>query len=68
MFSNLDTRCTRHYTSVIGVHRAYVSSKIYRELKLRVGIIYDKRLNVLPQEIIHETFENVWNLSSDQVI
>ncbi|XP_014210145.1 Bardet-Biedl syndrome 5 protein homolog [Copidosoma floridanum] len=66
IFSNLDAKCTRHYTSVMGVHRAYVSSKIYRELKLRVGIIYEKRLNVLPHESVHENLPGVWNLSSEQ--
>lgn len=63
----MDTRSSRHYTSVMGVHRAYVSSKIYREIKLRAGIIEDNRLILLPQEIIHETIQGVWNLSTDQV-
>ncbi|XP_058802061.1 Bardet-Biedl syndrome 5 protein homolog [Phymastichus coffea] len=66
VFSNLDTRSSRHYTSVMGVHRAYISSKIYREIKLRVGIINDKRLTLLPQEIINETLPGVWNLSTEQ--
>ncbi|XP_011500984.1 PREDICTED: Bardet-Biedl syndrome 5 protein homolog [Ceratosolen solmsi marchali] len=66
IFSNLDIRNSRHYTSVIGVHKAYMSSKIYREIKLRVGIIKDKQLILLPQEIIHETLPGVWNLSTEQ--
>ncbi|XP_016837513.1 Bardet-Biedl syndrome 5 protein homolog [Nasonia vitripennis] len=66
LFSNLDTRSSRHYTSVMGVHRAYISSKIYREMKLRVGIIHDKRLTLLPQETVHETLPGVWNLSTEQ--
>lgn len=63
----MDVKSSRHYTSVMGVHRAYVSSKIYREIKLRAGIIDDNRLILLPQETIHENLKGVWNLSTDQV-
>ncbi|KAJ8672904.1 hypothetical protein QAD02_004165 [Eretmocerus hayati] len=66
IFNNLDTRCSRHYTSVMGVHRAYNSSKIYREIKLRVGIIHDRQLTLLPHETVHETLPGVWNLSTEQ--
>ena len=52
----------------MGVHRAYVSSKIYREIKLRAGIISDGELTLLPQEIVLETIQGAWNLSTDQVI
>ena len=52
----------------MGVHKAYISSKIYREIKLRSGIILDSRLTILPQESVHATLKGVWNLSSDQVM
>ncbi len=47
--------------------RAYASSKMYRELKLRGAILSEKRLRVLPQETVINTVNGVWNLSSDQV-
>ena len=46
--------------------RAYSSSKMYRELKLRGALLRDKQLKVLPQEAIINTVNGVWNLSSDQ--
>ncbi|XP_034181106.1 Bardet-Biedl syndrome 5 protein isoform X1 [Osmia lignaria lignaria] len=66
IFINQDSKSTRHFTSVIGIYRAYVSSKIYREIKLRSGIINDKRLILLPQETIHLTLQDIWNLSLEQ--
>ncbi|XP_076670234.1 Bardet-Biedl syndrome 5 protein isoform X2 [Andrena cerasifolii] len=96
IFTNLDPKSTRHYTSVIGIYRcsrdcqvfffspsrsplgacgtrvrhieskAYISSKIYREIKLRSGIINDKQLILLPQERVHSTSPDIWNLSLEQ--
>ncbi|XP_017752753.1 PREDICTED: Bardet-Biedl syndrome 5 protein homolog [Eufriesea mexicana] len=66
LFTNQDLKSTRHYTSVIGVYRAYISSKIYREIKLRSGIINDKQLTLLPQETVHSTLQDIWNLSLEQ--
>lgn len=48
--------------------RAYMSSKIYRELKLRGAIIHNKQLKVLDKEKLYFSVEGVWNLSSDQVM
>ena len=48
--------------------RAYATSKVYRELKLRSAILQDKQLKVLPKEQIISTVHGVWNLSSDQVM
>ena len=50
------------------IYRAYATSKVYRELKLRSAILQDKQLKVLPKEQIISTVHGVWNLSSDQVI
>lgn len=47
-------------------YRAYTSSKMYREIKLRGGFVQDKRLATLPQEIVNSTTPGVWNLSSEQ--
>ena len=47
--------------------RAYSTSKIYRDLKLRSSILTeDKKLKVLPKEEIVSVANGVWNLSSDQ--
>ena len=48
--------------------RAFATSKIYRELKLRSAILKDKQLKVLPKETLINTLHGVWNLSSDQVL
>jgi Bardet-Biedl syndrome 5 protein len=46
--------------------RAYQSSKLYRDLKLRGSIMKDNDLILLPQEQIFSKVAGVWNLSSDQ--
>ena len=46
--------------------RAYATSKVYRDLKLRSAILQDKQLKILPKEQITSTVHGVWNLSSDQ--
>lgn len=66
IFTNLVPGNSRLFTSVIGVYKAYNSSKLYRELKLRGAILQDHQLKVLPQESIVNVIDGVWNLSSDQ--
>ncbi|XP_072152557.1 BBSome complex member BBS5 [Bemisia tabaci] len=46
--------------------RAYMSSRMYRELKLRGCAVQRKEFNTLPLEHVIATVEGVWNLSSDQ--
>lgn len=43
-----------------------MSSKLYRELKLRGAVVHYKQLKILPLEQIVTTVHGVWNLSSDQ--
>ncbi|KAJ3623189.1 hypothetical protein MTP99_019432 [Tenebrio molitor] len=66
IFTNLVPGSMRHFTSVMGVHKAYISSKLYRELKLRGAVIHNKQLKILPLEQVFSTLHGVWNLSSDQ--
>nr|XP_022901695.1 Bardet-Biedl syndrome 5 protein homolog [Onthophagus taurus]XP_022901706.1 Bardet-Biedl syndrome 5 protein homolog [Onthophagus taurus]XP_022901714.1 Bardet-Biedl syndrome 5 protein homolog [Onthophagus taurus]XP_022901721.1 Bardet-Biedl syndrome 5 protein homolog [Onthophagus taurus]XP_022901729.1 Bardet-Biedl syndrome 5 protein homolog [Onthophagus taurus] len=66
IFTNLVITDKKHFQTVIDVHRAYISSKPYRELKLRGAIVRENRLKILPLEQIFETFYGVWNLSTDQ--
>lgn len=47
--------------------RAYISSRIYRELKLRGALIKNKQLKALDKEKLYFNVPGVWNLSSDQV-
>lgn len=66
IFTNLIPGTARLMTSVIGVYKAYNSSKWYRELKLRGSVVAGKQLKVLPHEQIYSKVNGVWNLSSDQ--
>lgn len=66
IFTNLVPGSTRHLTTISGVHKAYLSSRLYRELKLRGAIIQHKHLKMLPLEQVYSTMDGVWNLSSDQ--
>jgi Bardet-Biedl syndrome 5 protein len=43
-------RSPRIFTTVQAVFRAYETTKLYRDLKLRGAIIRDKTLNLLPHE------------------
>ncbi|XP_050419171.1 Bardet-Biedl syndrome 5 protein homolog isoform X1 [Patella vulgata] len=66
IFTNLISGSPRLFTSVITVHRAYETSKLYRDLKLRGALIQNKQIRLLPQEQIYDQINGVWNLSSDQ--
>jgi Bardet-Biedl syndrome 5 protein len=66
IFTNCVKNSPRLFTTVQAVHRAYDTSKLYRDLKLRCAIIKDKELVLLPKEQIQTKMNGVWNLSSDQ--
>ncbi|NXU70790.1 BBS5 protein, partial [Oreotrochilus melanogaster] len=66
IFTNVVPGSPRLFTSVIAVHRAYETSKMYRDLKLRSALIQNKQLRLLPQEKIYSKINGIWNLSSDQ--
>ncbi|XP_013790289.1 Bardet-Biedl syndrome 5 protein homolog, partial [Limulus polyphemus] len=67
IFTNLSSGNSRLMSSVTSVSKAYNSSKMYRELKLRGAVIQNKQLKVLAEEKIYSKINGVWNLSSDQV-
>jgi Bardet-Biedl syndrome 5 protein len=46
--------------------RAYETSKLYRDLKLRGSIVKDGELILLPLEQVFSKISGVWNLSSEQ--
>uniref|UniRef100_A0AC34FCK3 Bardet-Biedl syndrome 5 protein n=1 Tax=Panagrolaimus sp. ES5 TaxID=591445 RepID=A0AC34FCK3_9BILA len=55
------------FTTVIGLHRAYETSKLYRDMKMRGSLIDEnENLRILPLEEQCDRFEGAWNLSSDQ--
>ncbi|XP_048201239.1 Bardet-Biedl syndrome 5 protein isoform X2 [Perognathus longimembris pacificus] len=66
IFTNLVPGSPRLFTSVIAVRRAYETSKMYRDFKLRSALIQNKQLKLLPQEHVYDKINGVWNLSSDQ--
>jgi Bardet-Biedl syndrome 5 protein len=66
IFTNLVKNSPRLFTTVQAVHRAYETSKLYRDLKLRGAIVRDRELLLLPQEQVYTKTSGVWNLSSDQ--
>jgi len=53
--------------SVVAVHKAYDSSRLYREIRLRSSLLNKGQLRLLPKERLHNRYNGVWNLSSDQV-
>ena len=55
----------RLFTSIQAVYRAYDTTRMYRELRLRCACIKDAELLTLPQETITNKVPGVWNLSSD---
>lgn len=66
VFTSLVKNSPRLFTTVQAVMKAYETSKLYRELKLRGSILKDGELLLLPQEQIYTKVSGVWNLSSDQ--
>lgn len=66
VFTNLVRASPRLFTTVQAVYRAYDTSRLYRDLKLRGAIIKSKALNLLPNEQLYNKVSGVWNLSSDQ--
>ncbi|XP_012561842.2 Bardet-Biedl syndrome 5 protein homolog isoform X1 [Hydra vulgaris] len=66
IFTSLVPGSPRLFSTVLSVFRAYETSKMYRELKLRGALISNKQLCLLPLEQVYNTITGVWNLSSDQ--
>jgi Bardet-Biedl syndrome 5 protein len=48
------------------VCRAYETSKLYRDLKLRGALVKDGLLKQLPDEEVFNKIDGIMNLSSDQ--
>eukprot|EP00033_Pygsuia_biforma_P003251 GCRY01003563.1.p1 GENE.GCRY01003563.1~~GCRY01003563.1.p1 ORF type:complete len:344 (+),score=65.22 GCRY01003563.1:140-1171(+) len=66
IFTHTVPHSPRLFTTVQAVHRAYDTTKLYRELRLRGAIIKDGKLDLLPQEEVYDVINGVWNLSAEQ--
>ena len=53
IFTNFVRDSPRLFTTIQTVFRAYDTSRMYRDLKLRGAVISDKELKLLPQEQIY---------------
>ncbi|KAF7254857.1 hypothetical protein EG68_08854 [Paragonimus skrjabini miyazakii] len=54
------------FAAFIAVYKAYDTSRMYREMKLRACLLDNKKLMLLPMEKLYEEIDGAWNLSSDQ--
>ncbi|CAF0911055.1 unnamed protein product [Adineta ricciae] len=66
IFTNLITGSSAMLNSIVAVHKAYDSSRLYREIRLRSSLLNKGQLRILPKERLHSRYNGVWNLSSDQ--
>jgi len=67
VFTCINPVQTKLFSTVIGLHRAYETSKMYREMKMRSALVNDEeKLKLLPLETQCDKIDGVWNLSSDQ--
>ncbi len=66
VFTSLVKNSPRLFTTVQTVMKAYETSKLYRDLKLRGSIVKDGDLVLLPREQVFDKISGVWNLSSEQ--
>ena len=66
VFTSLVKNSPRLFTTVQTVMRAFESSNMYRELKLRGSILKDGELMLLPLEKVFSKHDGIWNLSSEQ--
>ncbi|EFO86825.1 CRE-BBS-5 protein [Caenorhabditis remanei] len=56
------------FNTISSINRAYETTKMYRELKMRgIFIREDGTLRILPQEYIVEIVAGAWNLSTETV-
>jgi Bardet-Biedl syndrome 5 protein len=54
------------FSTVQSLYNAFDTSRLFRDIKLRGGIMRDNALIMLPGERIISTTNGVWNLSGDQ--
>eukprot|EP00041_Stephanoeca_diplocostata_P009760 m.152135 g.152135 ORF g.152135 m.152135 type:complete len:330 (+) comp17888_c0_seq2:175-1164(+) len=65
IFTNVVEGSPRLFTTIQAVNKAYDTSRLYREIRLRSSISSDYQLNLLPREHILESLDGVMNVSGD---
>eukprot|EP00048_Salpingoeca_helianthica_P020034 m.4463 g.4463 ORF g.4463 m.4463 type:complete len:346 (+) comp4321_c0_seq2:1850-2887(+) len=65
IFTNVVPNTPRLFTTVLTVHRAFETTPLYRNVKLRSTVVQDRQLLILPHEEIYEMVDGVWNLAND---
>jgi Bardet-Biedl syndrome 5 protein len=66
IFTSLVKNSPRLFTTCLSVFKAYETTKMYRDLKLRCSIVREGELELLPLENVYSKLNGVWNLSSEQ--
>uniref|UniRef100_A0A7S3K498 BBSome complex member BBS5 PH domain-containing protein n=1 Tax=Aureoumbra lagunensis TaxID=44058 RepID=A0A7S3K498_9STRA len=66
IFTSANEQAPRIFSTAQKIIRAYENTKLYRDLRLRLSIIRDNNLILLPQEEIFSQQRSVWNLSADK--
>mgnify|MGYP002883336526 FL=1 len=66
IFTNIGSDNPRLFTTVQALFRAYDTSRLFRDLKLRSAIISEKKLVLLPSEQVYSEIPGVWNLANEQ--
>ncbi|CAD6991773.1 unnamed protein product [Ceratitis capitata] len=54
------------FQSIFEIYHLYQRTYLYRDLKLRGAIILSGQLIIMPEEMVCNNVNGVWNLSSDQ--
>lgn len=66
IFSHDNRQVPRLFSTLQSLYNAFDTSRLFRDIKLRGGIMRDNALIMLPGERIISTTNGVWNLSGDQ--
>ncbi|KAI6645847.1 hypothetical protein LOD99_13106 [Oopsacas minuta] len=66
IFTNLVRDTPWLHGLIKNIIRAYETSKLYRDIKLKGSIIDNGQLRMLPKEEVYNKVDGVWNLSSEQ--
>jgi len=66
IFTDEKKQTSAIFSVISAITKAYESSRLYRDLKLRGALIHSGQLRLLPTEEIHDKVNGVWNLSSEQ--
>mmetsp|Transcript_22567 Transcript_22567/g.58927 ORF Transcript_22567/g.58927 Transcript_22567/m.58927 type:complete len:364 (-) Transcript_22567:52-1143(-) len=65
IFTNVVEGSPRLFTSIQAVQKAFESSRIYRELRVRTAITTHGTLNLLPNELLIHSIDGVMNINGD---